>query len=625
MRPTVLLLFAAGILPQRAVAESTTPGTQDADAPDRVVVTGGSDTRVQVINPGTGTRIYQLGPEIIDNQERGQDAGLDEVLLHAPGVSRESNGQYHLRGEDYGLQYRLNGIQLPEGIASSLGQLFDTRLIQDLTVIAGALPAQYGLRNAGVIDLQTKSGADLGGQEVSLYGGSHGTLHPSYSGGGTQGDTDFFVTGSYLQNDLGTDNVAPTREAIHDQTRQYQEFALLTHTITSGQKLSVIYSGVDGTFQIPNATGLSPAFDQEGASPPDSAKLDRNQHEQNYYGIVAYQLDTPSFSLLAAEVNSYGSTHYRPDHVGDLLFTGVASDAQRSLLGTGGQLDASYRWGDAHTFRAGLTLLSQQERSSSRSTVFFTDPDTEEVASDTPVQIDGGESRRGYLYGAYLQDEWRLGRGLTLNAGGRYDGVSAYVREHAFSPRLSLTWQAQPALTIHAGYARIFSPPLLEYIPRKDFARFVGTTNAPDTLADPPPRAERSHSSDAGASWEVLPGLTLGLDAYYKSVRNMQDEEQLGASLIFTPFTYTRGYKEGIEWTVDYRRGDWLFFGNVALAETKGRDINSAQGLFDDDELRYVARHEIHTDYDQLATVSAGAVYRWKGLALHSDSLFGSG
>lgn len=622
--PAAALLWTAGVLPTPAAEPAPAPAPADTGI-DRIIVTGGSDERVQELNPGTGTRIYRLGPETIENQGRGLDAGLDEVLLHAPGVSRESGGQYHLRGEDYGLQYRLNGIQLPEGISSSLGQPFDTRLIQNLTIIDGALPAQYGLRNAGVIDLQTKSGAELRGQETNLYGGSHNTIHPSYSAGITASRAELFVTGAYLQDDLGTDNVTADSDAIHDRTRQYQEFALATYNLAPGHKLSLIFSGTDATFEIPNEPGLPPEFEVQGFPGLDSAKLDRNQHEQNYFGIVAYQFDSPVFSLLAAEVNSYSSTHYQPDRVGDLLFTGVASDARRDLLGTGVQLDVSFRPNEAHTLRAGFALISQRERANSKNTVLPMDEDTGEVTSDVTEEFTSRERRRGYLYGLYLQDEWRIVKGLTFNYGGRFDGVNAYVHQNAFSPRVNAVWQALPSLAFHAGYAWIFTPPLLEYIPRSEFAQYVGTTNAPDTLSDPPTRSERSHAFSAGASWEAASGLTFGLDAYYKSVRNMQDEEQLGASLIFTPFTYARGYKEGIEFTADYRHAPWLLYANVALAKTEGRQINSAQGLFDEEELRYIARHDIHTDYDQLWTISAGAAYRWQGLTLHTDLLFGSG
>ena len=83
---------------------------------------------------------------------------LNQVIMQAPDVAQDSFGQFHVRGEHNGLQYRLNGIILPEGI-SVFGQSLDPRLISSLTLVTGALPAEFGLRTAGIIDLKTKSGA----------------------------------------------------------------------------------------------------------------------------------------------------------------------------------------------------------------------------------------------------------------------------------------------------------------------------------------------------------------------------------------------------------------------------------------------------------------------------------
>ena len=95
--------------------------------------------------------------------------------MQAPDVAQDSFGQFHVRGEHNGLQYRLNGIILPEGI-SVFGQSLDPRLISSMTLVTGALPAEYGLRTAGIIDLTTKSGLLQPGGSVSLYGGSHGDV-----------------------------------------------------------------------------------------------------------------------------------------------------------------------------------------------------------------------------------------------------------------------------------------------------------------------------------------------------------------------------------------------------------------------------------------------------------------
>ena len=135
--------------------------------------------------------------------------------MQAPGVVQDSFGQIHVRDEHNNLQYRLNGIILPEGI-SVFGQSLSPRLADQVTLITGALPAEYGLRTAGVIDMTTKSGVFNQGGEVGVYGGSHGTVEPGFEYGGSAGQINYFVSGSYLQNGLGMNR--PTAVPIRCMT-----------------------------------------------------------------------------------------------------------------------------------------------------------------------------------------------------------------------------------------------------------------------------------------------------------------------------------------------------------------------------------------------------------------------
>jgi hypothetical protein len=54
----------------------------------------------------------------------------------------------------------------------------------------GTLPAQYGLRTAGVLDITSRSFAMPSG-EVSLYGGSRQTFTPSFDYGGSVGNSEY--------------------------------------------------------------------------------------------------------------------------------------------------------------------------------------------------------------------------------------------------------------------------------------------------------------------------------------------------------------------------------------------------------------------------------------------------
>ncbi|HXW65657.1 MAG TPA: Plug domain-containing protein, partial [Burkholderiaceae bacterium] len=110
------------------------------------------------IETQTGASVYTIDAAAIAAMPGGDNVLLNQVVLQAPEVAQDSFGQFHVRGEHNGLQYRLNGIILPEGI-SVFGQTLDPRLLSSMQLITGALPAEYGLRTAGIIDLTTKSGA----------------------------------------------------------------------------------------------------------------------------------------------------------------------------------------------------------------------------------------------------------------------------------------------------------------------------------------------------------------------------------------------------------------------------------------------------------------------------------
>src|SRR5271155_208907 len=124
-------------------------------------------------SPRTGTSAYVIDDTALAAMPEGTDNSLDRVLEQMPGAAQDSYGQVHLRGEHADLQYRLNGILLPEGI-SGFGQTLDPRMIGSVTLLDGALPAQYGYRTAGVVDIQTKTGLDNGGT-AAMNAGSYGT------------------------------------------------------------------------------------------------------------------------------------------------------------------------------------------------------------------------------------------------------------------------------------------------------------------------------------------------------------------------------------------------------------------------------------------------------------------
>jgi len=203
--------------------------------------------------------------------------------------------------------------------------------------------------------------------------------------------------------------------------------------------------------------------------------------------------------------------------------------------------------------------------------------------------------------------------------------VDAYTHAWQFSPRVNAVWKPFEDTTVHAGYARYFTPPPFELVGGRDIGLFANTSAASAVPLDTTPKAERANYYDIGVSQVLLPGLTLGWDNYYKSSTNLIDEGQFGAPIILTPFDYAKGKQYGSELSLSYQVNPWTFYANFAASRAIGKDIVSSQFNFSPDDLAYISRHWIHLDHDQTYTASAGASYRWQQTRISADLISQSG
>jgi outer membrane receptor for ferrienterochelin and colicins len=189
---------------------------------------------------------------------------------------------------------------------------------------------------------------------------------------------------------------------------------------------------------------------------------------------------------------------------------------------------------------------------------------------------------------------------------------------------VNLVWTPLDATTVHFGYARYFTPAPFELVANESVAAFANTTAQPPGTLNDAPRAERANYYDVGVQQRFGP-VTVGLDTYYKQARNLLDEGQFGAPIILTPFNYRDGYAKGVELSVNYVHGPFTAYGNLAVAQAKGRDIISSQFNIDPADLAFIQNHYIHLDHDQTYTASAGGTWRLGQTTLSGELIYGSG
>lgn len=611
------------------------------------------------IQTQTGASTFTVTAKDIQAQPGGDNSALNSVVLQMPGVAQDSFGQMHIRGEHNGLQYRLNGVILPEGI-SVFGQTLDPRLAESVKLITGALPAEYGLRTAGIVDIQTKTGVFDNGGAISMYGGSHSTLSPSIAYGGSSGHFNYFVSGDYTTNTLGIESPDGSSNPRHDRTQQWHGFAFAQEILDNNSSISAVAGSSNTIFQIPNQVGLQPTgidgivglgplnadsgnyvLNAKGVTNFASENLDERQREITHYAILSYLRSAGNVDFQVSLFGRYSSLFFTPgDNVGDILYNGLAQSAYKRDVAYGTQSEAAWHAFNGHTIRFGAIYQADDTLSRTNSLVLATaaggignansnalctDPSQTCQTSATPLSIADNGSKHGYSYSLYVQDEWDIADNFTINYGLRYDAFAAYDKENQLSPRINGVWKPTDTTTIHAGYARYFSPPPFELVNNTSIGLFNNTTAAATSSVNDTPRAERADYYDIGAEQKLFDNWTVGLDSFYKESKNLIDEGQFGAPIILTPFNYAQGRQYGAELTINYTNGNFSAYSNLSYERAVGKNINSSQFQFDPDDLAYIATHYIPLDHQQLGSLSAGASYRWDGTTFSADLLYGTG
>ncbi len=609
--------------PSKAVSAqspTTTAPTQPVEELAPIVVVGQLDQARQQIVPSLGATVYTVDQQDIENLSQGENIPFSKLLLRFPGVSQDSaaSGSFHVRDDHANVQYRIDDVLIPESI-TSFGSQFDTRFAQSVSLITGALPAEYGFRQAGVLDIQTKNGAVNPGGDIDLYGGSYGTIHPSFEYGGSQGKLNYYFSGGYLQDTQGIENSTSSYNPIHDNTDQYRGFAYLSYIIDDTSRISLIAGEAYNQYEIPNSPGQSPATQADGTPfvipgvpTSNSSDLNDGQREQNNFEVIAYQKSIDDFSFQLSLFNSFSAADYSPDpNNGDLVFNGESGSLNRSVMSNGIQFDSSYVINDAHTIRGGFQLNAQGGEQNAVTTVIPLDGAGNQAGA--PETFNNSSYVPAYSYGFYLQDEWKVTKELTLNYGGRMDFYqSSLIRQNQLSPRINAVYKIDKNTTIHGGYASYFTPPPLENIPQGTVTEFAGTTGAATPgVPNDPVESERANYFDLGITHQFTSNYQVGLDGYYKQATNLIDDGQFGAAPILSAFNYAKGQICGVELSQNYTQGGYSAYANLAVEEGLGEKVNSAQSvLFGADDYNYINNHYIYLDHSQSFTGSVGASYK---------------
>ncbi len=566
------------------------------------------------------------------------------VLYTSPGVVQDSSGQIHVRGDHANIQYRINGSYLPIDLAG-FSSVVPTRAIESINFLTGVVPPEYGLHTAGILNITTKQGFEKGGSAGVIFG-TDATAGGHFDYEDTLGKFSYFLGAQYLQNHDGLQ--APTKHPIHDRSQTQDYFGYFSYLLNPENRLSLVIGSVYAEYQIPNQDNANALCSY--ASPSGSCysvlwngntytpsnylpqSVNDNQHEDYNFIIGALDGNYGANTKYHFDIfGTYSKIHYIPDAIGDLIYTGQATDSKYQDSSGGMQFDISHKIAN-HTIATGLFFQDERSIGDFLTYAFPADSNLNQTSLN-PISFAYSNAKTGYTFSYYIQDNWQILKKLNFIYGLRFDYIDQFVKTDQLSPRASFVYHYSPTTTFHISYGRFFTPAPMLLVTKTNASVLQGTTA--DTIAASGLSSsqigyfvlpQRSSYYDIGASHKFEDGTSMMIDAYFQEIQDVLDDGQFGNARVLTPFNYKHGKEYGINFNLAKMKSSYGAYLNLAYSVARAEDAIDQQYNFTSDQLQYLQSNYIYMDHDQTYTASFGGYYKpLKHTKVYIDNIYGSG
>lgn len=469
---------------------------------------------------------------------------LPDILAQLPVAARGSDGQIHMNGDHNGINYVVDGVQIPEGLNRVLGNEIDPSNIGFAEILQGAYPAQYGDKFAGVVSIATKSQTGPAGFTFDTRGASYGLsdsvlgYHTPVASGGS------LYLGSRLYRD-GWSLDPPVPNPVHDTGSIGSQFMRLTLPVGGQDTLTFDLTHSLQTFRIPPDTANgTPATADDDELQNDIFSSLTYRHAIGSRGVVSFGpsykrsriVDTndPANDLIG---QISGPSAAPCSTFADCSFFSVFAD--RTDINARFNLDYVLRSG-THEFRSGALYGAETLNKNYVMTVPAT---TADGSALTPFTVVDTAPNVGHAQEFYIQDGWQFDPHWRLDYGVRADAFQIFSTsfDNGFSqisPRIKLTRIFSNQANVYAYYGRLFVPFSLESVSPVAAAALYGAAAAPGATNDL--RPQRDSLYEFGGHLPLGSG-SLGLRVSHKVSTDWIDDTQVGATNLHQDINFPRG------------------------------------------------------------------------------------
>jgi hypothetical protein len=512
------------------------------------------------------------------------------VQQSVAGAARAPTGEVHIRGQHAEYTYYVDGVPVPPGISGSLNELFDPNVVDRITFQTGSWDAEYGNKNAAIVDVNTRIPAGGLQAQGSSYVGSFVSNGQSLVASENVGRWGWFLSGARQRTDMRRepvvfDTAANTPVNFHNEGTDLFGFGKLQYLASSSDIVNLEGDWSRTRSEVP--------FDSTGGVSVDDHQRDVNgflnlswRHQFGSEPAAAEQAgadQTPgrNADLLVAAFHRRGTLTYTPgvnDTPQFVFFPDTTTPfnltEDRDFNTTGLKADYTYRRSEHVQFKVGgLASFTRGHE----------DFETIDAAGNHGPA--SNSDLKGNDQWLYAQTVLAPSEKVELRTGLRFDNHEAPFAgsQNQLSPRVRLSFFPNPANTIWAYYGRLFVPTNVEDLRAITSVAQSGTATIP-TLP------ERDDFFEVGYVHRFPQGIVAKFSAYHKRSSPGIDDNTVPGSSIVTSVNIDQVRVTGLETVWEIRpAGRVSGYLNLALSHAYGHGpitggffpTDNPEGFFD--------------------------------------------
>jgi outer membrane receptor protein involved in Fe transport len=523
---------------------------------------------------------------------------IESMVASAPGFVTDDNGRMHPRGSESQVQYVVDGIPVTDNLSAIFSTSLDARTLRTVEVLTGGIPAEFGDKLAGVINVNTRSGLEgptQGG--LSFSGGS-------FSTGEIAADFSTHTKRFGFLTNLSTTTSQryldpPTLDNFHNFGRTGKGFFRLDYQFDTNNSLRGVFTFGGSNFQVPNR------LVQEIAGQDQRQQLRDNAQNITYEHI---------FSPNTLAQFSFFHRGSQAELTSNPESTPVVAFQDRTLNNYGGLASLTMTRG-THNIKFGgqVTITPLDEHFSFYPTVHFDDLVDEDgntfpnpinnFNATNPFLFDG--SKIGRTLSAYVQDRFTVFKNFTLDAGVRYDNYRMLIHDQALSPRLAVAYFIpKTQTTFRASYNRFFQPPPNEnlLLANSEQAAAISPIAVLSGIATVQPiLPDKENVFEVGAQQLLTKYVRLNMTVYQKRIENFSDKDQFFETGVIFPIAIASGRVTGEELHLETTEVHG-FRGFASYANARAFGVTPIDGglfLGEDPQDLFVPGLKFANDHDQ--------------------------